>query len=75
MASLWKLLAACVIRNTITKGASVTRASPRSSCSGGILGESPGVGFACNEPPRVCRRPYSLRDRGHEQEADTEVFA
>jgi len=47
MASLWKLLAACVIRNTITTGASVTRASPRSSCSGGILGESPGVGFAC----------------------------
>jgi hypothetical protein len=27
------------------------------------------------EPPRVCRRPYSLRDWGHEQEADTEVFA
>lgn len=26
------------------------------------------------EPPRVCRRPFSLRDWGHEQEAHTEVF-
>ena len=27
-----------------------------------------------SEPPRVCRRPFSLRDWGHEQEAHTEVF-
>lgn len=27
------------------------------------------------EPPRICRRLHSLRDWGHEQEADTEVFA
>jgi hypothetical protein len=28
-----------------------------------------------SEPPRVCRRPNSLRDWVHEQEAYSEVFA